>query len=218
MRPPRQRAFTLLELTLVIVLVGVLAVFVIPELSGVSRAEHLHDSAQRLRALVCMCRAEAMNQTRIYQMRIRPDGTVRVLTQADPLRAPHLYITPRVDWVQTELLHENVWIEAVQVMPGGPPPIRVINDKLEFPQTVIEPVPIAEYAAPLEFNFEPAGVSDSLRLVLRDITGEALLVTLDGRLGRVTIEAWPAIPPSEVERPAPWPEEPEVEYQPEDFA
>jgi prepilin-type N-terminal cleavage/methylation domain-containing protein len=214
----RRPAFTLIELLLVITLLGVLAAFALPNFQATAQATRLRESAERLQTLIVMCRAEAMNETVRHRIRIRPDGTVRVLRQADPLKAPHLYIRPRVDWAMTPVLLEDIWVEGLQLLPEGPPPLFIIDDKLEFPEAVIEPVPIEEMGGPIDLDFEPDGtVNHSLRAVLRDTRGLGLLVTLDGRLGRVTIEDWQTLPAEEARRPEPWPEEEEPEYRPEDF-
>jgi prepilin-type N-terminal cleavage/methylation domain-containing protein len=212
------KGFTLLEAAMVVVLLGVLFAFAWPDFNSARQTEHLRQSAERLRSLVALCRAEAMNQTACYRIRIRGDGSVRVLRQADPLKAPHLYIRPRVDWAQTSFLLDDVWIEAIQMLPAGPPPIRIINERLEFPETQIEPVPIGEARAPLDIDFDPEGTLNySLRCVLRDTRGMALLWTLDGRFGSVTIEDWNSVPADQVQRPEPLPEDEEPAYRPEDY-
>jgi prepilin-type N-terminal cleavage/methylation domain-containing protein len=212
------KGFTLLEVLLVVALLSVLAAFAWPGLGTSSQAKHLVESAERLQTLIAMCRAEAMNETVCHRIRIRPDGSVHVLRQADPLKAPNLYIRPRVDWALTPVLLDDVWVEGVQLLPEGPPPLLIVDDRLQFPDAVIEPVPIEEFGAPVDLDFQPDGtVSHSLRCVLRDTQGLALLITLDGRLGRVTIEDWKAVPPEEVHRPETLPEEEEPEYRPEDY-
>lgn len=217
-RRTARQAFTLLEVLLVVALLGLLAAFVLPDFTTAATAEHLKESAHRLRALAAMCRAEAMNATCRHRILIRADGSVRVRRQADPLKAPHLYITPREDWAQSEVLLPDVWIEAVQLLPEGPSPIRIVDDQLEFPETELDPVMVEELERPIEINFEPDGTSNSLRWVLRDAGGNALLVTLDGRLGRVTVEPWNRAT-GEVRRPPVLPPEAdqEDEYNPEDY-
>jgi len=208
--------FTLVEVLMVVVLLGVLAALTWPDFSAAARAEHLQQSAQRIRSLVAMCRAEAMNQTCRYRILIRPDGSLRVRRQADPIKAPHLYITPPEGWARTDLLLKDVWVSDIQVLPEGPPPIRIIDDKLEFPEMEINLVPVEELEEPVEIKFDPDGQCNSMRWVLRDGRGRGLLVTLDGRLGRVSSEAWEALPADQVRRPEPVAEEKEPEYVPED--
>lgn len=211
------RGFTLLEMLMVIAILGVVAMFVVPNFDRGAEAEHLSESGRRMRSLVTMCRAEAMNQTVRYRVRIRPDGTVRVLRQADALKAPHLYIRPPVDWVQTEILLPDVWVAAIQVLPEGPTPVRIIDDKLEFPETELLPIPVEELERAIDIDFEPDGTTNSLRWVLRDVRGKGLLLTLDGRLGRITTDEWPNVAPEDATRPEAWPEEEAVTYNPEDF-
>jgi prepilin-type N-terminal cleavage/methylation domain-containing protein len=212
-----RRGFTLLELLMVIMLLALLAVFAFPDLHTASRSEHLRESAQRIRALVAMCRAEAMNEMTRYRILVRPDGTVRVRCQADALKAPHLYITPPVDWARTAFLLEDVFVEGLQFLPEGPPPIRIINEKLQFPEMELVFTPVEELERPLLVDFDPDGTCNSLRLVLRDVRGRGLLLTLDGRVGRLQVEDWTPVSPDDVQRPAPLEEEDEPKYKAEDF-
>jgi len=218
MHQPMHKGFTLLELLMVVTLLGILFAFAWPDFDTAAQAKHLRESAQRVHSLIAMCRAEAMNQTTRYRIRVRPDGSLRVLRQAHPLKAPHIYIRPRVSWAQTAFLVDDVWIEALQLLPEGTPPIRIVNEKLEFPKMEIDPVPLEEIGAPVDIDFEPDGTTNnSLRCVLRDTRGLGLLLTLDGRLGKVTIEAWKSVPPEQLRRPERLPEEEEPEYRPEDY-
>jgi len=197
-------AFTLIELILVIVLVGVIAVMAWPNVDRYADAEQLRESAQRLKALIAMCRAEAMNQTRRYRVEFAPDGTLRTLMQRDPLAAPHEYVPPPADWAQREILRPGVRIEAVQPLPEGPPPIRIVDEKLVFPETEIHLTPVGELDPPARLDFEPDGSCPSMRWLLRDAAGRAVLVTLDGRTSRVGVEPWTgADDASQVEQPAP---------------
>jgi len=54
--------------------------------------------------------------------------------------------------------------------------------------------------------------------VLRDAQGRALLLTLDGRVGRVLVDDWPAILPEDALRPEPLEKEEEPEFKREDYA
>ena len=217
MRRSVANGFTLLEVLMVIALLAVLLAFAWPDFAAASAGEQLKESAQRMRALIAMCRAEAMNETVCYRIKIRLDGGVRVHRQADALKAPQLYITPRAGWAHQDMLLDDVWVEAVQDLPEGPPPIQIIDEQLEFPEMAIEPQRIEEFERPCEINFEPNGNCNSLRWVLRDARGQGLLMTLDGRLGRVTLGEWPAVSLADLQRPPRLPEEEEAEYRPEDY-
>jgi prepilin-type N-terminal cleavage/methylation domain-containing protein len=218
MRRTVRRGFTLLEVLMVTALLALLAALAWPDFHTAARGEQLRESGQRFRALVAMCRAEAMNETVRYRLKIRPDGSLHVLRQADPLLAPHLYITPRVDWARTAVLLEDVWIEGVQLLPEGPPPIRIIDERLQFPESEILPTPVQELEQALLIDLDPDGTFPSLRLVLRDAQGRALLLTLDGRVGRVLVDDWPAILPEDALRPEPLEKEEEPEFKREDYA
>ncbi len=220
MRRHVQPGFTLLELLLVIALIGVLVAFAWPDFSGTAQAEQLKESARRMETLIAMCRAEAMNEARRYRIEIRIDGSVRARRQLDPLLAPHIYVKASAPWSRTEPILESVWVEAVQVMPEGPPPIRIIDEQLDFPEMEIEPLPVEEFEEfeqDLWIEFDPDGSCNSLRWVLRDERGHGLLMTLDGRLGRVETEEWEYVLPEDLLRPEPLEEEEEEEYDVEDF-
>jgi hypothetical protein len=59
---------------------------------------------------------------------------------------------------------------------------------MEFTQLDGEPQPVQALEHPAELNFDPNGASGSMRWVLRDASGRGMLMTLDGRLGRVQVE------------------------------
>lgn len=211
MRRHVQRAVTLLELVLVIALLGILVVFAWPDFNAATRSEHLDESGRRMATLVAMCRAEAMNEARRYRIEIRPDGSLKAKRQLDPLDAPDKYIRIREGWARTTPLLDDVWVESVQMLPEGPAPILIIDDRLQTPETEYDLTPIDKLEIPLAFDFEPNGACGSLRLVLRDERGRGLLLMLDGRLGRVRVEPWEPVPVGDVTRPEPWQEEPEPE-------
>lgn len=218
MRRPRQHAFTLVELLLVIALIGVLVAFAWPQFATAEQAEHLRESARRMEALLAMCRAEAMNNARTYRVAIRPDGSVRVQRQFDPLYAPHLFVAVDEYWSEGATLLEDVWVEGVELLPEGPPPYQIIDQELILPEMEVVPTPIEEFEREVAIDFLPDGSCPSLRWVLRDTQGRALLQTLDGRLGRVQTSDWEHVAPEDAVRPEPVEEEDEQpEYDLEDF-
>lgn len=197
----RRAAFTLLEVLLVIVMLGVLAALTWPDLAGLTRTERLDESARRLKTTVAMARAEAMSQSRRFRLSLRQDGTVRLTRQLDPLKSPQTFVRVREAWARVPLTLEGAWIEGVLDLPSGPPPINVEDELIEFAEFLEVPVKVADLPSPLEINFEPDGTSNSARWVLRDALGRGLQMTLDGRLGRVIVEEVERIDPDQIERP-----------------
>lgn len=203
---PRRRAvpgFTLLEVLLVIIIVSVLTAMLVPSFGDATRAEQLPESAYRLKALIAMCRAEAMNQSKRFRIAFRQDGGVRVYAQEDALLAPQSFLPVRPDWGRGPFLLEDAWIEAVQPLPNGPAPVLVEDDVIEFTTLEETPVSVTELAEPHYLYFEPDGSSESVRWVLRDAQGRAMLITLDGRLGRVQVEHHESVEAKSLQRPPP---------------
>lgn len=194
----RRRGFTLVEVLLVIVLVGLLASFVWPDFSVLMRGRRLDESVSRLKALVAMCRAQAMNESRRYRLTLLPDGRIELSRQRDPVAAPNEYVRVGDGWAQGPWLMEDVWVEAVQPLPDGPPPLDVQDDEIEFFEAPDRPQALE---APFEIDFEPDGLSSSARWVLRDALGRGRELTLDGRLGRVSAAEVEPLSDGSVERP-----------------
>ena len=213
MRSSLAHAFTLLELLLVMALLAMMLAFAWPNMSGTTHAEQLKESARRMETLVAMCRAEAMNEGRHYRIVFRADGSVRAKCQLAPLKAPHVYVPAYGGWTRTEVLLESVWVAAVQMLPDGPAPIMIVDERLQFPDMEINPTPLEEFEQSPAIEFQPDGACDSVRWVLRDDRGNGRLLTLDGRLGRVTVEEYASIRPEDVQRPKPLSAEAEAEDQ-----
>lgn len=202
-----RHGITLVELLLVISLLSFLALILWPDFQAVSRSEQLDESARRMRSLVAMCRAEAMNQSRMYRVAIRPDGTLKVEQQVHPIRAPELYGRVRSDWARLAILLDTVWVESVTPLPEGPPPVLLDDEVIEYEERgydydlELEPVLVDEYDAPVLIEFRPDGTSTSLRWVLREERGRGLEMTLDGRLGRISVVPVEALDEDSTERP-----------------
>lgn len=200
-RTSARGAFTLFEVLLVIAILGLVVAMVWPDFRGVIRGARLDESAARMRAMIAMARAEAMNEARRYRLTFFQDGTIRLDRQRDALLAPHEYLRVRDAWMAQEILLEGVWVAALQPLPEGPAPILVEDDDIEFTEIEEDPPSITEIEASAEIYFDPAGVSDSARWDLRDAEGRGIRLTLDGRLGRVTMEQLAAVSPADLPRP-----------------
>lgn len=213
-----RHAFTLLEVMLVVMLLALLAAVAWPEFSRASRSEELDESGRRIKSLVQMCRAQAMNETRRYRVTFRLDGTLKVTRQRDPLLAPHEFHKFREPWASGPFLLEHVWVEGVLPLPEGPPPLLVEDDLVEFDEEFDEePTLVTELEREFELNFEPDGTSNSARWVLREEDGRGLQMTLDGRLGRVQIEMVERLDSDQVERPEALEEDDQDEQYEEDL-
>ena len=201
----RARGFTLLEVLLVVAVLGMVALVVLPDWGGFEQNQRLMESSQRLRGLVARCRAEAMNESLEYRLDFKLDGTLRVVRQRDPILAPHEYELVENGWAMTEILLAGVWVEAVQPLPAGPPPILIEDDYIEFEEAYeeVEPTPIEEFDDTVSVTFSPDGSSESLRWVLRDRRGLGLEMTLDGRLGKVDVITVESIPEDDAYQPEP---------------
>ncbi len=202
----QRRAFTLLEILLVVALLAAVAVMVWPDFNTAERSERLDESALRMKALLNMCRAEAMLESRTYRVEFRPDGTLYLTRQLDPVYGPHLFVPVSSDWAKQPVLLDGVWVESVLPMTGGSTPIQIEDEQIEYLEdvTVAElPTPIEDLDEPLRLEFNPDGRSASLRWTLRDTSGRARQLTLDGRLGRVLIEPAERIEPETAKQPEP---------------
>ncbi len=215
MQTVNRNAFTLLEVLMIVTLLAVVAAIAWPDFWQAQRSEELDESARRVKTAVQMCRARAMNESRRYRLTFREDGTIKITRQRDPILAPHEYFKFHDSWANMSLLLEHVWVESLLPLPEGPPPIELEDELLEFDQFDDEPIPIAELEYPYELNFEPDGISNSLRWILRDEDGRGLELTLDGRLGRVRAELIERLM-DEPERPDPLAEDDEDEEFEED--
>lgn len=193
---------------MVIIIFGIVVLYGWPDFQPSARSEQLAESVRRIRSAVAMCRAQAMNEARRYRLSFRPSGQLRITAQEDPLTAPHNYVDVRQDWVLTPLLQEDVWVEEIQSLPGGPPPIDVSDEEVatgdgvqEFDQFAVTPVAVTELEEPFHLEFLPDGSSNSARWVLRDLRGRGMRVTLDGRLGRVAATPVDPLDEDSVKRP-----------------
>lgn len=202
-RRAARRAFTLLEVLLVVSILAMLAMFTWPTFEGAAERARLDESVRRLKTLVAMCRAEAMSETRCYRITLRLDGSIKLRRQLDPITYPHVYVPVQKDWANLAFMLDGVWVESICLLPDGPPPVEVEDELKTFDhmERDFEPIDIEDFEQPIDITFNPDGTSRSLRWLMRDDTGRGFQLTLDGRVGRLAVEELPALKPGEVEPP-----------------
>ncbi len=198
-----RRAFTLLEVLLVVSILAMLAMFTWPSFQGTSDRARLDESVRRLKTLIAMCRAEAMTETRCYRITFRLDGSIKLRRQLDPITHPQVYIPVQREWANLAFMLDGVWVESVCLLPDGPPPVQVEDELKTFDhmERDFEPIDIENFEQPIDITFNPDGTSRSLRWLIRDDTGRGFQLTLDGRVGRLAVEELPTLKPGEVEPP-----------------
>lgn len=227
--------FTLLELLLVILLIGLLFGVATPYAMRSFGPAKLVESAERFKTLIALCRAQAMSDGRDYRIEFRADGTIRVRRQLHPLSAPQTFVEVPYTWADTQVLMDDVWVEAFVSMPEGPPPLDVESDEIAADTfggvedfELLEEVDDEQYELlawgerddedVVAITFRPDGSSPSARWRMRDTRGRAFEMTLDGRLGRVAWEEAEGLPADEVVRPEPLSDDEDIEpdYEPDE--
>ena len=77
------RAFTLVELVLVMVVIAVIAAMVVPSLSGSARGRRIGDTANQIVSLARLARTQAVTDGKTYRLNIDPNGGSYWLTVRD---------------------------------------------------------------------------------------------------------------------------------------
>jgi len=198
-----RRGFTLLELIVTILILGLIFGFVYPDLEKMFESRKMEESAEQLRSLCIMTRSRAMREGIRY--RVQFPGTVDPLDkQADPevdvpfetrqpevyrqdrpLEFPDSFVKVEEDWTMQPFLKDGVRCVATfygtnfDETPGTPivgPPIT--EGKWEF----------------VALNFNPDGTCDNLTFRLTDLPADVdpmsisptrvIDLIMDGRTGQ----------------------------------
>ena len=206
----RQRAFTLLEVLLVIAILGLIAAFIYPDLQGEQKRRSLVDSADALRNLVVMTQAQAMQEGVRY--RIEFPGTPDPLDQHArketdvPQATEQPIIKKQADAVGSPDIFDGGHTE--QTLRDGTRCIAVVPWSLEMFCSSNNDGEIAGPGlsqdgqtsfVPLTLN--PDGTCDKIAFVLTDLppngemieanAGHILYVIIDSRTGQGWVQrAW----------------------------
>jgi len=187
-RPP-QRAFTLLELLLVLALVAVLAALAGPRLSGALKGQRLDAQARTVIAYARKARALAAAEGRSYELVFDPVAkTLRLARQRDPLAAPTDEEDP-----EREALDENLAWARPQPFEEGVELIDATStantEGSAHSELEVETLDLAEAVA---IRFAPDGSAQARELAFRSGTRE-VRIRVHAHLGRAQL-----VEPSEV--------------------
>jgi type II secretory pathway pseudopilin PulG len=203
---PARRAYTLVEVVLVVGLLVVVAGLAIPTFVQEIRREELPASADQLRSLISLMRAHAALDGKRYRLRfpmqdqeerdaMGDDRQPIIEREQDPIDDPDVFYPAHTPWAIGNTLLGKVWCAEVRL---GKPTVEKlrfrrseIRDKLEEAFDDFEP-------ERLPFEMEIDGTSDWATFVLTEAPRDAdiedledyptLEVILDGETGLVYIQ------------------------------
>lgn len=206
----RRRAFTLIEVLLVIALLALVTAFVLPDLAGNMERRSLVESADKLRALVVMTQAQAMQDG--IKRRIEFPGTpdpldrharkeVEVPTataqpvvkqQTDPLNNPDFFGCD----VEESVLREGTRCVAVLNWTAEMYCENSGGNQIAGPE-----ISTKGQTSFIPLTINPDGTTDKLAFVLTDLppdvqpqeydVGHIIYVVVDGRTGQTWLQrAW----------------------------
>lgn len=203
-----RRALTFLELLLAIALLALLIGIALPNLAPDLRQRSLTESADRLRALIVMCRAKAMQEGLVYRVSFPgtpdpndpfadkeveiPGETLQPIIerQIDPLKNPESFGGFDATWKDISILQPGT--RCVAVFPDRPSfEIR--------PESPVAGPSITEGTAPfVHLYMNPDGTTNWVTFVLTDLpyetqiqsyhVGRIFNVIVDGRTGQTWVQ------------------------------
>ncbi len=203
-----RRGFTLIEVLLVVMLLGLILAFTLPNLGGELKRRSLLESADRLRSLIHMTYARSIQdgiQYRVFfpgtpdpldkHAKEEIDVPVETLQpivqrQVAPINNPEAYGDVHDPWNEGPILQEGT--RCVAVLPGKP------NFDISAHSPIAGPA-IWEGEAPfVQQTFRPDGTGDWVTYVLTDLPVDVELephhvsriinVIVDGRTGEVWLQ------------------------------
>lgn len=114
-----RRAFTLLEILIVLVLITLMAALAMPALDSQLTASEMPESAARMRDALYMTRSAAMLEHRRHRIRFAPNEQQPYFEiEIDPIFQPGVWTPVAYPWAEETILLEDVQVSAIQ--PGRP--------------------------------------------------------------------------------------------------
>lgn len=203
-----RRAITLIEVLLVIMLLGLITTFVFPDFSGEIQRRSLIESADRMRALIVMAHAKAMQDGVKYRIQFpgTPDPLDKnaeetvdvpleteqpiVLRQSDPITRPHDFGDFDAPWKTHSVLQPGT--RCVAVLEGRP------SFEISSHSPIAGPSISEGETSFVPLTLSPDGTCDWVTCVLTDLppdkelqshdVSRILNVIVDGRTGQVWVQ------------------------------
>ena len=179
----KARAFTLLELLLVMAILISLAVVVWPDLSASRASGRLENVADQLASLMKMARSGAMSTGSKYRCVFEVDGRLAVIEQeVDPLDSPGIFEPLSAHWARLDMGAEYISCLLVE--------FEQWEGLLKKEETAIldeiDKVEDSYISEPIVFY--PDGTCDSVTVVIGDGEGNLYTLILNGLTGQIQME------------------------------
>jgi prepilin-type N-terminal cleavage/methylation domain-containing protein len=178
--PGARRAFTLVEIVLVMALIVLLAGISIINWKGMLQGRVLEEGASRMETALRMARAEAANQGKRLQIVFDADGRTFLNWEPDPLGSPGVFADYAMCTWKQFLPADN--IRVIRSAYVGSSTYRTAAADTGSGSGGADEVPMAP------ITFEPDGSSDSVEIRMAMTDGSEArqaVVTLDGLTGRI---------------------------------
>jgi len=177
------RAFTLLELMLVIILLAVLAAMAWPNLSGRLAGKELIHSARRLAGTLQLCRASAMAEAKRYRC-IWDAETDELVVQIerDPFEHPGEFTDLKAHWARSNPLVGKVRCVDVRIKGWAAQTTEELNEltmgELSSEQRALKYEPLV---------FQVNGTCEPAAIILEDGSGRRKVLQINRLTGQATI-------------------------------
>jgi len=183
MSNPKARAFTMLELLLVIVVMIVLTAIIVPNVRTRTAAGKIEYASRQLTGLLQLARSEAMATGKTYRLRFEVGGTKAMIEEElDPLKQPGVYEPVDAHWSTVDLGAGNVQCLVIEFDPWE----TLLREQEENVLDKEEKKEDEKLLPPILFY--PDGTSDTATILLGNKDGWNYTLTINGLTGKILVE------------------------------